>query len=252
MDSTTEREVVPSADACFPGVFQREWCPRFSSKCYAVSNLKIWFLAGGGHQDYIFSQRKRENMCCWLPVCFPYAWMFFFVYGFGGKSISFSPLLTSFSYLIFVCLSVCLYLFPALSWWCSSRMTPIRTQGKRLIAGSTPSSFCLSPTGPSEFYLSLVKCLEKFLIVRPRGVLMILHRKHGEHVRCGTCTILGSVGCLKWVYRTPIVGVIFQICHRSASTCHVMFGQQSSLSSKWFITLQQREIVGSRNCMSWY
>ena len=44
VDITTEREVgevVPSADASFPGVLQREWCPRLSSKLYAVSNLKI-------------------------------------------------------------------------------------------------------------------------------------------------------------------------------------------------------------------
>ena len=40
--------------------------------------------------------------------------MFFLVYGFGGKSISFSPLLTSFSYLIFVCF-VCLSLFVSCS-----------------------------------------------------------------------------------------------------------------------------------------
>ena len=44
VDITTEREVgevVPSADASFPGVLQREWCPRLSSKFYAVSYLKI-------------------------------------------------------------------------------------------------------------------------------------------------------------------------------------------------------------------
>ena len=44
LNITTEREVgevITSADASFPGVLQREWCPRFSSKCYAVSNLQI-------------------------------------------------------------------------------------------------------------------------------------------------------------------------------------------------------------------
>ena len=149
-------------------------------------------------------------------------------------------------FLLDLCLSVCFYLFPALSWWCSSRMTPIRTQGKRLIAGSTPSSFCLSPTGPSEFYLSLVKCLEKFSVVCPRGALMILHRKHGEHVRCGMYYIRQCRMFEKGLSH-PDRGRDFS---NLSQECIDMFGQQSSLSSKLFITLQARKSVGSRNCVS--
>ena len=106
-------------------------------------------------------------------------------------------------------------------------MTPIRTQGKRLIAGSTPSSFCLSPTGPSEFYLSLVKCLEKFSVVCPRGAL-ILHKKHGEHVRYGVYHIRQCRVFEKGLSH-PDRGRDFS---NLSQECIDMFGQQSSLSSK--------------------